>query len=144
MPGQVLGLQCKLFSLGVGSPPGAPVNIGHLRDFSGPQFSAERVEVTDGDSTGREYLAGLQSPGTLPFTMYLDKSKAAQTALLTDIQTTPVPVKTYRLQYSAATTDFFQGLGFPDSLNYAGNAVNTPVTIDGSLALSGTWTYTKV
>ena len=141
MTGQVLTLGCKL--LRETTPAGTYVNIGHLASFDGPQFTSERVEVTDGDSTGREYLAGLQSPGSLPFVMNMDPASATQEQLLTDIQTVPQLNKSYKLQPTSASTIFFEGDGFVEQLNYSGNAQNGVFQVNGQLGLSGLWAFTS-
>jgi hypothetical protein len=141
MPGQVLTLGCKI--LREATPGGGTyTNIGHLASFDGPQFTSERVDVTDGDSDGREYLAGLQSPGSLPFVLNVDPTSTTQQQLLTDIQTVPQLNKSYRLQPTSDDVSFFEGDGFVEQLNFSGNAQNGVFQVNAQLGLSGLWEFT--
>ncbi len=72
-----------LFQLATIASPTNFVTVGRVISISGPQLSAERIEITTLDSTGgyKEYIGGLKDGGEIQLELYWKKSDAKQVIL---------------------------------------------------------------
>lgn len=68
--------------------PGADVFdiIGNLTAVTGPEFSKDEVEMTDMDSTVKEFFGDLANPGSANFTVNRNIGNAGQDAVRADVQ----------------------------------------------------------
>lgn len=125
-----------------GSPEAFTTNVGNVIDFNGPNFTNERVDVTDGDSpaNSKEFLSGRQEPGALSFNINFDFQLATHIALITDAQASPATVRSYRLQPSEATGDYLQGPAFVSSFALSGSSRDTALTAAVGFQPSANWT----
>ena len=125
----LLGLG-TLIKKGDGASPEVFTTIAEVGTISGPSQSSEFVDVTNQDSTAREFIAGLVDPGEISFTMNYIPQNATHKALLTDF--TDKSVDEYELAFptgSAADKWSFKAA-------VTGAEVSAP--IDGPMQLSVT------
>lgn len=58
--------------------------VGNITAVTGPDSSKDEVEVTDMDSTAKEFFGDLKNPGSLNVTMNRNIGNVGQTAMRTD------------------------------------------------------------
>lgn len=66
--------------LSIDTASGSPatwVAIKGIQSISSPNYTTEEIDVTDLDSTGREFIAGLGDAGDLTFDVLLEKGVAS-------------------------------------------------------------------
>lgn len=143
MPGQRLSNVIVLFRSDA-APPLNYTSVGNIIDFSGPQFTNERVEVTDGDSPSgsKEFLGARQDPGPLTCNMNFNFQNALHVGLFTDSQAAPPTVAEYKLQPSEATGDFLAGPAFVSAIALSGSSRNQALVNALTLQPSAGWSVT--
>lgn len=78
MTSAVLGLGTLLQVAATNSPP-AFSTIAEVLTISGPQLTAEDIEVTNMDSTAKEYISGVPDGGSINFELNWISSAEQQT-----------------------------------------------------------------
>lgn len=64
------------------------IDIANIRNISGPDASKEEVDVTDHDSTAREFIPGLKDYGTLTLECNYNPNDPGQQALRANFEGT--------------------------------------------------------
>lgn len=87
-----------LLKVGNGASPEVFTTIAGISSITGPQFTANEIDVTSHDTTGgyREKITGLKDAGSVSGTIYFDASLTQHQALLTDFNNNTR--KNYRLE----------------------------------------------
>jgi hypothetical protein len=140
MAGQSLTNVIKLLKA-TGTSPQAYDNVGNVVDANGPQFTNERIEVTDGDSPSntKEYLAARQDPGPVQMTLNFNFDNVRHVALVTGMQESPPSVDAYRLQYGSDADNYMGGSAFVANFSLTGNTRGAALTAPVSLQPTGLW-----
>lgn len=113
--------------------------VGNLTSISVPGPTKPLIDVTDFDSTGAEFLAGLPDFGELALSGFLNWTDAGQQALFSDAQDPDAPARNFELDFTAQNVQFtFAGV----VLSFVPNA-GSPTdayTFDATIRVSGSVT----
>ncbi|NNF65986.1 MAG: outer capsid protein Hoc [Gammaproteobacteria bacterium] len=60
--------------------------VSNITNITGPNISKDEVDVTNMDSTAREFISALDNPGSISFTMNWDPSNAQQVLVRSDAE----------------------------------------------------------
>lgn len=71
-----------LLKLGDAASPEVFNTVAKALDIDGPKFSSNQIDVTNHDSTSKEYIAGLTDAGELTFGLNFDANDTQHAALL--------------------------------------------------------------
>lgn len=63
------------------------VTVGGIVDFSGPGGQANEIDITNINSSAKEYIIGLKDEGDFTMNLVVDTSNAGQTAIRADRDT---------------------------------------------------------
>jgi predicted secreted protein len=77
--------QGTVFKIGNGGGPETFTAIPEIVSFSGPGETAGTIDVTDLDSTAKEYIAGLKDTGTLSFDINYIPDNTVHAQIRTDM-----------------------------------------------------------
>ncbi|MEO1035227.1 MAG: hypothetical protein AAFX44_06660 [Pseudomonadota bacterium] len=109
--------------------------IGNVQGFSGPSGTKPEIDVTDLDSAGKEFLAGLPDFGSVTFTGWFNEADAAQDTLWSDfVGNSPLRNIQIVLPNTEATT--LDVLGYVSELS-VDTQTEQGVQLNGSIRLSG-------
>jgi hypothetical protein len=141
MAGQTLTNVIKLLK-DTGATPAAFESVGNVVDINGPQFTNERIEVTDGDSpsNSKEYLAARQDPGPIQLTLNYDFENERHRQIVSGMQTAPPTITAYRTQYNDDAANYLTGSAFTASFALSGNSRGQALTAAVSLQPTSVWT----
>ena len=125
--------------------PGADTfdRIGNITAATGPELSKDDIEITDMDSTIKEFFGDLANPGSITFTANRNFGDAGQDAARADAQLQIVRnVRIERLDPaddSVLETVDFNGevMEFSEDASQA-----TPFTVTGRIKITGPLTFT--
>ena len=138
MAGQYLGRGGKLF-VGDANTPENFLAIGNVIDYNGPQLNSPEIEVTNMDSTEKEYLSDLRDPGTATFNLHHNPADAQQVGLFDDQLAGTTKYYKHQLGTNAEPNMIYAA--FVQNLPFSA-AYNTPVQIALTLRISGSITAT--
>lgn len=123
------------FRVGDGATPTeAFTKVAEVQNISGPELTAEQIEVTSLDSVGgyKEYIPGLLDSGSVTLEMNFLAGDAQQTALRTKVMTVGQAATNFRivLPDPATTTITFAGIveSYSPSVE-TGSQITASVTI---------------
>ncbi len=70
------------------TPPGSDSFdvCGNITAITGPEFSKDEIEITDMDSTAKEFLGDLKNPGSMNVTFNRNVGNVGQERIRTDAQ----------------------------------------------------------
>ena len=96
-------------SVGDAASPEVFTPITGITEINVPNPEAAEIETTDHDTTNksREYIAGLNEPGSISFVYRVDESDALQAALKTDLIAGTIQNYQTSIPTSPAETDTF-------------------------------------
>lgn len=122
------------FQLGDGASPEVFTKVAEVISISGPELSAEQIEVTSLDSSGgyKEYIPGLLDGGTVSIEFNHVNGSTNQETLRTRVSTANQTANSYRvvLADSPQTVVTFQAIVESYSMNVeAGSAVTVSVGV---------------
>lgn len=118
-------------------------NIGNVRGFSGPSGEKPEIDVTDLDSTGKEYLAGIPDFGTIQFTGWFNELDAQQDDLWADfLDAASSHIRNYRVVLPNAEATTFDFNGFIQALE-VNTQTEEAVELNGTIRVSGGITKTS-
>lgn len=125
--------------------PGADVfdRIGNITAASGPELSKDDIEITDMDSTIKEFFGDLANPGSIGFTVNRNFGDVGQDAARADAQSQIVRnVRIERLDPaddSVLETVDFNG----EVMEWSEDATQaSPFTATGRIKITGPLTFT--
>ncbi len=128
-----------------GVAPGADTFdlIGNITAVSGPEFSKDDVEITDMESTAKEFFGDLPNPGSLNFTANRNFGNAGQTATRTDAQ--DQVQRNIRIERLDPADD-----SVLETVDFVGEIMEwtedasqgAPFTVTGRIKISGSVTFT--
>lgn len=117
----------------------ATLDVGLIRDISGPGISFDTIDITNHDSSGwREFMPGLGDGGQVTFTVVWDKTDAGQIGLTGILAESPPTEKACVLTQSDGASWTFDAV--LDGIT-ANNPVDGEISADISLKVSGAVTY---
>jgi hypothetical protein len=87
--------------------PVAFTKISNIKTFETPEASSSEVDVSNLDSTGKEFLMGLRDGGTVSLDTDYDKSDAGQVACRAAWLANPQPLKPFKILLPDATAVTF-------------------------------------
>jgi predicted secreted protein len=118
--------------------------IGEITNFSGPNESADQVDVTSFDSTAREFIAGMNDNGEVSFDMNFLGNDAQQQGLRTDLRNGTLRNFKVLLADSTVSPTTFAFSAIVTSFDGPKGGVGQAVTASIKVKLSGqaTVTYT--
>lgn len=120
--------------------PTAWIKVGQITDLKGTSDTSPDIEVTDLDSTTKEYLPGLPDTGTVTATMFVvdsDTGLAAVEAAF-DART----AKSFKITYPSGSTPIRTFSAFVKSFPKVGDASKDGV-VTGNLELKRSGSVTK-
>ncbi len=119
-----------LIKKGDGASPEVFTAIAEVGTITGPSQSSEFVDVTNQDSTAREFIAGLIDPGEISFSVNYIPDNTTHKAILTDFQ--DKSIDQYELLFPTGDAT--------DKWSFAAAVTGAEVTapIDGPIQLSVT------
>lgn len=128
-----------------GVPPGSDTfnTVGNLSALSGPSYSKDEVEVTDMESTAKEFFGDLPNPGELSFTAMRNFGNTGQTAVRTDAA--DQVQRNIRIERLDPADD-----SVLETANFVGEVMEwtedatqgSPFTVTGRIKISGAVTFT--
>lgn len=115
------------------------IDIGNIRNISGPDASKEEVDITDHDSTAgsREFVPGLKDFGTLTLECNYNPNNAGQQAMVTDFVATSNTTRECVLTLPAVASS-----SGTVTLTFDAFVLNTPIELPGTEAAPATRTFT--
>lgn len=122
------------FQVGDAASPEVYTKVAEVLSISGPELSAEQIEVTSLDSTGgyKEYISGLLDGGTVSIEFNYYKGNTQQQTLKTRVSTANQAAANYRiiLPDSPQTSVTFSAIVESFSMNVEpGSAVTASVGV---------------
>lgn len=115
--------------------------IGNLTNVGVPGATKGETDVTDFDSTAREFLGTLADNGEMPFSGWFNYANAGQLALYTDANDPAAPTRNFRVDFTRQNVRFTFA-GFVKSFVPNAGGVDDAYTFDGSIRVSGAVTDT--
>lgn len=116
--------------------------VGNLTSISVPGPTKPQIDVTDFDSTGAEFLAGLPDFGELTLNGFFNYGQAGQQVLFDDAQDPDAPARDFQLDFTAQDVQFtFSGV----VLSFVPNAggPRDAYTFSATIRVSGSVTDTS-
>jgi hypothetical protein len=128
------------FSVGDGLSAEGFTVIGEITSLSGPEISAEEIEVTNLDSAlnFKEFISGLKDGGSVTFTMNWNKS-ANQVAVRDDVAAGTK--RNYEMTWATSPETKFAFQGLPISFSMSADPASA-VTADLSIRIDGAGVWT--
>jgi len=120
--------------------PSAWVKVGQLTDIKGTSDTSPDIEVTDLDSTTKEYLPGLPDTGTVTMSVFCVDSDTGLAAMEAAFDARVV--KTFKVTYPSGSTPVRTFNAFVKSFPKIGDASKDGV-VSGSVELKRSGTVTK-
>ncbi|NTV50939.1 MAG: phage tail protein [Geobacteraceae bacterium] len=116
------------------------IKVGQLTDIKGTSDSSPDIEVTDLDSTTKEYVQGLPDTGSLSATCYCVDSDSGLTAVEAafDARTS----KTFKVTYPSGSTPIRTFAGYVKAFPKIGDASKDGV-VTGSIEIKRSGVVTK-
>lgn len=137
-----------VFSRGNGASPEVFFAIPEVRNIPDIATMADDVEVTNLDSTAREYIAGLQDGQQFVITMNYIPTDTQHAALLSDAATVGGVVRNFHLFYPIGTTSPTHGQQFAISATVKGaklsGAPNEARTLEITCKMTGAYVVTNI
>ena len=117
--------------------------VNQVQSLTGPGLEKAEIDVTALDSTARESLSDLPTPGTVEFTIFLDGSDVGHQAIKTDADS-PARARNWRITVNdagttASTLDFVAEVQSWNPSFEQGAAVQVAVTLKVSGPVAETW-----
>lgn len=122
--------------------PGTYILIGNVNAIpSVPSPTKPEVNVTDFDSTGEEFLAGLPDFGSLEFTAFWNAADAGQTICMDDAYNVDAPSRNWRIDFTRQNVRV-QFAGPLTSFTPVAPGPNAAYAANGAIRVSGAPTKT--
>lgn len=120
--------------------------VAGVNGISGPQSQGSEIDITDFDSTAKEFLMGLKDEGTLSLELFRDTSNAGQTNMIADQNTRAARAWTIdfstRVIEASAIGSRLTGLGYVQGWSYSLGA-DDAVKVSGTVRITGIVNTTK-
>lgn len=116
--------------------PGTYIAVGNLNSIGVPGPTKGEVEVTDFDSTAREYLATLPDNGEISFSGYFNEADAGQDFLFEDANDPAAPDRNFRIEFPRQGVEF-EFAGFVKSFVPTAPGPDDAYGFDGSIRVTG-------
>ena len=101
----------------------ASTTIGKITSISGPNETADSVEMTDFDSANSEFQPGLRDPGEMTFDLKYDASNASAVRAIEERSDSTNPQLYYRIRFNESTNtascSYWQCKGAVTALGHA-------------------------
>lgn len=91
-----------VYTSGGTATPSTWTKVGNIKTIKPSGSSASEIDVTDLDSTGKEFRTGLKDPGTCSLENFCLDSDAGQAAMLAAF--TSQAIKTFKITYPSGAT----------------------------------------
>ena len=130
------------FQLSDGASPEVYTKVAEVLSISGPELSAEQVEVTSLDSTGgyKEFIPGLLDGGTVQIEFNYVDGNSNQETLRTRVSTTSQTASNYRIQLPDSPLSYVTFAGIVES--YSMNVESgSAITVSAGIKISGAPTW---
>lgn len=117
--------------------------IGNITALSGPEVTKDDIEVTDMDSTAKEFFGDLPNPGSISFTAFRNYGNAGQEAARADVfQQVQRNVRVERLD--PADDSVLETIDFVGEVMEwsEDNSQGSGATVTGRIKISGAVTIT--
>lgn len=122
--------------------PGTFIAVGNLTSIPVPGPTKPQIDVTDFDSTGAEFLAGIPDFGELSFSGFFNYADAGQQVLFGDAQDPEAPIRDFQIDFTNQDVQFtFSGV--VTAFVPTAGGPNEPYTFDGTIRVSGSVTDTS-
>lgn len=82
------------------------LTVGNLTSIPVPGPTKPQIDVTDFDSTGAEFLAGLPDFGELPLNGFFNYANAGQQVLFDDAQDPDAPARNFEIDFTNQDVQF--------------------------------------
>lgn len=125
------------FSLSVYTP------IGNLTNIGTPTLTKGETEVTDFDSTAREFLGTLPDNGELAFSGMMNEGNAGQDVMFEDAQDADAPTRNFRLDFGRQAVRF-SFAGWVKTFGYTAGGVDEAYGFDGTIRITGPVTKSAI
>lgn len=125
------------FSLSIYRP------IGNLTNIETPGPSKGETEVTDFDSTAREFLGTLPDNGEMAFSGYMNEGNPGQTLAFEDAQNANAPTRNWRIDVTRQDVRF-DFAGWVKTFRYTGGGFDDATGFDGSIRVTGPVTKSAI
>jgi hypothetical protein len=119
------------------------IAVGNLTSIGIPSPTKSKVDVTDFDSSAREFLVTLPDNGELPLSGYYNATDAGQALMLADAHDPDAPTRGFRIEFTRQDQKFeFDGqvLAFQPNASGADEAYG----FDATLVVSGAVTVSDL
>lgn len=110
--------------------------VGHLTSIPTPSVSKNETEVTDFDSTAREFLGTLPDNGEISFSGFMNEGDAGQEQLYDDANDATSPVRTFQIDFVRQDVRF-EFDGWVKSFQYTATGVDDAYGFEGSIRVTG-------
>lgn len=133
--------QGATIGVGDGASPEVFTTVANITDISGPNLSAPDIDVTDLSSAAKEFLQGLEDPGTIDLEGFYDQTNAQHQELRDNVGANVA--KNFKItltQGSPAETIDFSARVMSFEI---GHSVDEAVTMSMSLKIDGAITWSS-
>lgn len=120
--------------------PTAWIKVGQLTDIKGTSDTSPDIEVTDLDSTAKEYMPGLPDTGNVTMSVYCVDSDTGLAAMEAAFDARAV--KNFKITYPAGATPIRTFAGYVKSFPKVGDASKDGV-VTGSVEIKRSGSVTK-
>lgn len=106
------------------------IQVGQVVSIAGPSGSAAKIDVTNLDSTGKEYIMGLRDEGDISLDVIYDPSDTGHSAMFIDRGTRSK--RYWMIDLSDGSSNYLGGKGFCTGYSITGSvddAVKATITI---------------
>jgi len=136
MPSTAIKSQGATLGRGDAASPEVYTAIANIQSFNLSGVEANDIDVTDLSSTGKEFLQGLEDPGSVDITGFYDSANTSHQAIRDAVGGSTVT--NYRVTLSDSSTITFAALVQSFALDIA---VDGAVELSATLKISGGITY---
>lgn len=131
---KTLALGTKLYV--ESNTPGTYIAVGNLTSVPVPSAEKGEAEVTDMDSTAKEFLPTLPDNGTLDFGGYFNIADPGQVLLLDDANNPNAPTRNWRVDFVRQNVRF-SFAGFVRRAAPTAPGAEEAYTFEGSIRVTG-------
>lgn len=125
------------FSLAVHTP------VGNLTSIETPGPVKGETEVTDYDSTAREFLSTLPDNGEIGLSGFMNEGNDGQETLFTDANSAAQTTRNWRIDFTRQAVRF-SFAGWVKSFKYTAGGIDDAYGFDGSIRVTGAVTKSAI
>lgn len=117
--------------------------VGNLTNIGSPSLTKGETEVTDFDSTAREFLGTLPDNGEVPFSGWMNEGNAGQEILYDDANDAASPTRAWRIDFVRQDARFSFS-GWVRSFQYTAGGIDEAYGFTGAIRVTGAVTKSAI